>query len=217
MARTDQLTLFRPQGTRVTPESSRLAAPSPVDGDGAALLPPIPAAPFVEKLTPVSPPQVPLWREPPPGPTPKPDGRGTEVPFSRRMSDVVRRLQLLERNSKGQLGLTPPQCHALHALRVHGSLKMQELALVLGLAQSTVTRLIAPLKRARLLDTRPDRDDGRATRVFLTEDGVHLCDDSEDADRLLYDRLLSRLPDGRRGEVVGAVELIAEALSGMES
>ncbi len=143
---------------------------------------------------------------------PTPPRARPELPFSRRMSDLVRRLQLLERDAKAPLKLTLPQAHALHALRGAGSLRMQELAASLGLAQSTVTRLVAPLKRMALLDRRPDRKDGRATRAFLTDFGVTTADQVEDVDRLLYQRILERLPATRRAEVVAAIELLHDAV-----
>jgi len=145
---------------------------------------------------------------PPPPPVPQ----RPQLPFSRRVSDLVRRLQLLERDSKAGFDLTLPQSHALYTLRTAGSLRMQELAESLGLAQSTVTRLVAPLKRVGLLDRRPDRDDGRATRAFLTEKGRQVADAVDDADRSLYQRILDRLPETRRAEVVAAVELLHETV-----
>jgi len=140
------------------------------------------------------------------------DQRRKDMHFSRRMSDLVRRLQLAEREAKSHLDLTLPQSHAIHALMDAGSLRMQELAASLGLAQSTVTRLVAPLKRMGLLDRRPDRNDGRATRAFLTEKGTNVVDQLEKADRDLYQRLLARLPETRRAEVIAAIELLHEAV-----
>lgn len=137
---------------------------------------------------------------------------GRDMHFSRRMSDLVRRLQLLERESKSDLGLTLPQAHAIHALNDASSLRMQELAETLGLAQSTVTRLVAPLKRMGLLDRRPDRHDGRATRAFLTAKGTDAVDKLESKERDLYSELLSQLPETRRAEVVAAIELLHEAV-----
>jgi len=132
--------------------------------------------------------------------------------FSRRLSDLVRRLQLLEREAKADMGLTLPQAHAIHALNDATSLRMQELAETLGLAQSTVTRLVAPLKRMGLLDRRPDRNDGRATRAFLTEKGTRSVDDLEARERDLYSELVGLLPATRRAEVVAAIELLHEAV-----
>jgi DNA-binding MarR family transcriptional regulator len=139
--------------------------------------------------------------------------RRADLHFSRRISDLIRRLQLMERETKkGQLGLTLPQAHALHALEEAGSLRMQELAGALGLAQSTVTRLVAPLKRMGLLDRRPDRNDGRATRAFLTDSGRRSVDELEAAERRMYEALLQRLPATRRAEVVAAIELLHDAV-----
>jgi len=177
------------------------------EGTGAVLPPP-------QRIT--RKPRPPKVHEPETGvlfpPEPPPLRSRPELPFSRRMSDLVRRLQLLERDAKSPLGLTLPQSHALHALRGAGSLRMQELAASLGLAQSTVTRLVAPLKRMSLLDRRPDRKDGRATRAFLTDEGIAIADRVEDTDRELYQRILDRLPDTRRAEVVAAIELLHDAV-----
>ena len=135
-----------------------------------------------------------------------------DMHFSRRLSDLVRRLQLLEREAKADLGVTLPQAHAIHALNDATSLRMQELAETLGLAQSTVTRLVAPLKRMGLLDRRPDRNDGRATRAFLTEKGTEAVDQLEARERDLYAELVALLPETRRGEVIAAIELLHEAV-----
>lgn len=141
------------------------------------------------------------------------DKRGSnDMHFSRRLSDLIRRLQLLEREAKAAMGITLPQAHAIHALSDAGSLRMQELAETLGLAQSTVTRLVAPLKRMGLLDRRPDRNDGRATRAFLTEKGTRAVDDLETKERDLYAELVGLLPETRRAEVVAAIELLHEAV-----
>lgn len=182
------------------------------EGTGAVLPPPqrtIPRAARPKQPKVVEPQTGDLF---PPEPQPKPR---PELPFSRRMSDLVRRLQLLERDAKSPLKLTLPQAHALHALRGAGSLRMQELAASLGLAQSTVTRLVAPLKRMGLLDRRPDRRDGRATRAFLTEEGLKTADDVEATDRALYQGILEHLPETRRAEVVAAIELLHDAVLGI--
>ncbi len=179
------------------------------EGTGAVLPPPQRTLPRATRPKPpkVVEPQTEDLFPPEPQPKPRPD-----LPFSRRMSDLVRRLQLLERDAKSPLNLTLPQAHALHALRGAGSLRMQELAASLGLAQSTVTRLVAPLKRMGLLDRRPDRSDGRATRAFLTEEGLALSDSVEATDRSLYQGILEHLPETRRAEVVAAIELLHDAV-----
>ncbi len=214
----DQLPLFGRPARRPRPEPEVEPAPEP------EVVEPVAAPqPVVVEPPPVEPPaEVPAPVEPPKDGTPvsgKPreqylfppeERERLDWPFSRRMSDLVRRLQLMERDAKGHLALTLPQSHAIHALMEAGSLRMQELAGTLGLAQSTVTRLVAPLKRMGLLDRRPDRNDGRATRAFLTPKGTAVVDSLEKADRDLYEEVLGRLPATRRAEVVAAIELLHE-------
>lgn len=132
--------------------------------------------------------------------------------FARRASDLARRLQLLEREAVSHLDMTLPQVHALHALRDRNSLRMQDLASELGLAQSTVTRLVTPLKRRHLIDRRPDLRDGRVTRTFLTDEGVDRADQVEAGERALYEGLLGRVPADHRDEVVAAIELLHRAV-----
>lgn len=204
------LVLEEPQEAPPLPEEPAPSLdPDLPEGTGTILPPPkrLIARPPAPPKPPPEPETAELFPPPPEPPKPRP-----ELPFSRRMSDLVRRLQLLERDAKGPLELTLPQAHALHALRGAGSLRMQQLAATLGLAQSTVTRLVAPLKRMGLLDRRPDRADGRATRAFLTEYGHEMADKVEAADRDLYQELLDRLPDTRRAEVVAAIELLHDVV-----
>ncbi|MCO4774350.1 MAG: winged helix-turn-helix transcriptional regulator [Deltaproteobacteria bacterium] len=199
----------RPEGDEEAPPVEAPDSDLP-EGTGAVLPPPqrtIPRATRPRQPRPVEPENATLFPVENSTPRPRP-----ELPFSRRMSDLVRRLQLLERDALASLELTLPQAHALHALRGAGSLRMQELAASLGLAQSTVTRLVAPLKRMGLLDRRPDRKDGRATRAFLTEKGTATSDGVEAADRQLYQGILEHLPDSRRAEVVAAIELLHDAV-----
>ncbi|MCP4869722.1 MAG: MarR family transcriptional regulator [Proteobacteria bacterium] len=214
----DQLGLFSGKKKPATAE-----APAPVEAEAPAPEPVV--EPVVEPVPAASeaPSPAPVEDAEPPKPIPGRPGEHYLFPperkrprkdlhFSRRMSDLVRRLQLLEREHKQHLDLTLPQSHALHALMEAGSLRMQELAASLGLAQSTVTRLVAPLKRMGLLDRRPDRNDGRATRAFLTEKGTAIVDELETADRGMYQGLLERLDPTRRAEVIAAVELLHEAV-----
>ncbi len=230
MARKDQLGLFDPADKARAPETEGTSASSDPEGDPTA-------SRRATRKTPTEPPpemaaalsdegggadfsSESIRRRFAPRPEPA-EGhlfpgaaarRRADMPFSRRMSDLIRRLQLLEREAKADVGVTLPQAHAIHSLMDAGSLRMQELAADLGLAQSTVTRLVTPLKRMGLLDRRPDSSDGRATRAFLTEQGMVLVDALLRVDLELYDGLLGRLPENRRAEVVAAIALIHEAV-----
>jgi DNA-binding MarR family transcriptional regulator len=60
----------------------------------------------------------------------------------------------------------------LALLDEHGPLRLGELTTRLGLTKPTVSRHVARLGGAALVETRPDRRDSRAVVVFLTAGGA---------------------------------------------
>lgn len=61
---------------------------------------------------------------------------------------------------------------AMHTLRCTGAMRLSELASLIGLDASTASRLVRGLEADGLVDRTPDPDDGRASRVVLTDAGV---------------------------------------------
>ncbi len=80
----------------------------------------------------------------------------------------------------------------LYKLYVHGdSLRVTDLADLLGVDAPTVTRKIQQLEREQLVSRRPDPDDGRASRILLTRAGKRTIERVLDARREWYDRLVA--------------------------
>lgn len=73
------------------------------------------------------------------------------------------------------LGLTPTQTACLSLLAGRGAGRVTALARLLGVTQATASDAIAALRRKRLVERRPDPDDGRAARVHLTAAGAQLA------------------------------------------
>ncbi len=74
-------------------------------------------------------------------------------------------------------GLTHVQHHALLTLRSHpeqAGPRVADIAHALGVASPSAVELVARMVTAGLLTRRPDPDDGRATRLRLTELGERL-------------------------------------------
>jgi DNA-binding MarR family transcriptional regulator len=70
-----------------------------------------------------------------------------------------------------ELGLSPARFSVLAALRYEGAHRLGELARREGVAQPTMTKLVAGLERDRLVVRRADRNDRRGVIVELTADG----------------------------------------------
>lgn len=73
------------------------------------------------------------------------------------------------------LGLTPTQTACLLQLSGRGPDRVTVLARLLGVTQATASDVVAALERKRLVERRPDPDDGRATRVHLTAAGADIA------------------------------------------
>jgi DNA-binding MarR family transcriptional regulator len=70
-----------------------------------------------------------------------------------------------------QEGFTPSQISALASLGARGPLRLGELARVECVAPPTLTKLVAGLENAGLVERTPDPTDGRSALVGLTRSG----------------------------------------------
>jgi DNA-binding MarR family transcriptional regulator len=84
----------------------------------------------------------------------------------------------------------------LYKLHVYGdSLRVTDLADLLGVDAPTVTRKIQQLEREQFVSRRPDPEDGRATRIAATRAGKRAIEKVLDARREWYERLVEDWSD----------------------
>ncbi len=133
--------------------------------------------------------------------------------FHRTLTGALRRLNVLQRGEKRCFGVTIPQCLLIEVLFEQGSMAAGELAEHLGLDTSTVTRLVDVLVRERVLRrSRNENGDRRRVYVSLTAKGTALgrkliaCADA------YCERILQRIPENSRVEVLAALDVLVGAL-----
>ncbi|NUP11867.1 MAG: MarR family transcriptional regulator [Polyangiaceae bacterium] len=102
--------------------------------------------------------------------------------------------------------------HALMVLLYRGELSQQELGEELCIDKSNVARLCAKLVAAEHATQRPCELDGRSRRVLLTRSGTRLAKDIDASSRARFAALLGAVPANRRRDVVGALQLLVDAL-----
>lgn len=129
-------------------------------------------------------------------PTSRPD------PAARRLLDgiqlLVRRFAIAERADVECCGLTVAQSATLEVLQAEGPLRLSALGRRLWIMPSTLTRNLARLEAAGLIEQEPDPDDARASLVRLTRAG---CDAALRVGRREEEfarSVLARLPAERR-------------------
>ncbi len=88
--------------------------------------------------------------------------------FAFSLNDVARMLRTYADQKAGQFGITRAQWAVLVRLDRFEGLKQSELAEMLDLQPITLTRLLDRLCDSGLIERRPDPNDRRAKRLFLT-------------------------------------------------
>ena len=129
-----------------------------------------------------------------------------------------RSLRRLERAMAGALdldavccGVTMAQAHVLLAVEEAGRTRVTALAAELGLDKSTLSRTIESLVRAGLVDRRAVPGDRRSLSLSLTALGRRAAADINRQGDEEIRGLLMRIPSPKRGMVVEAIGLLAEA------
>jgi len=100
--------------------------------------------------------------------------KNRELAFT--IKDVARLLRTYADQRAAQFGITYSKWAVLSRLRRSEGLKQTELAEVLDLQPITLTRLLDGLADNGLIERRPDPDDRRANRLYLTPAAGPLLD-----------------------------------------
>lgn len=105
------------------------------------------------------------------------------------------------------------QAHALMELS-KGVRSQSELAALLRLERSTVSRLVAQLERRGWVDRDRAPGDGRARLLSLTEDGRRVADDIAMAREAKFAALVEAIPPDERDAVLRALDVLIGAMNG---
>jgi DNA-binding MarR family transcriptional regulator len=109
-----------------------------------------------------------------------------------QLADVARLMRRAFDARARDIGVTRPQWQVLSALRRHEGINQGGLADILEVEPITVCRMIDRLQDADLVERRPDPDDRRSWRLFLTAKAHDLLGHL----RPLADALLEQAFDG---------------------
>lgn len=127
---------------------------------------------------------------------------------------LVRKLGLIERAGVECCGVTLPQCHALVETGRRGALSGNELAGLLGLDKSTVSKTVDKLVTAGLLVRDADPQDRRYVVLKLTAQGMTFYNNIEEQMEGYFSLALQAIPENKRTQVLESLALLTEALPG---
>lgn len=118
------------------------------------------------------------------------------------MHEVARLLRAEFTRRVEHLGLTQAQWQTLAYLARNEGLKQAQLADILEIRPITLTRLIDRLQTAGLVERRPDPDDRRAQRLFLTESAQPLIGKMLGVAAQVREKAMTGLPPERREQLI---------------
>lgn len=113
--------------------------------------------------------------------------------------------------------VTPAQCHALLALEESGPMPNGELAALLQVDASTLSRTIDQMVSKDLVERRPHPADRRATLLGLSERGGEIASEIHESADALYRGILDQIPEDRRRDVLKRFTELVEAFGNWQA
>lgn len=125
---------------------------------------------------------------------------------------LVRNLGILEKSDASCCGVTIAQCHAIVEIGRVESISLIELADLLGLDKSTMSRTINNLVEAELVHRDVDTENRRYIAIRLTEKGAEVFRSIEDSMEGYYSNIFLTIPEERRNQVLESLEILVKAV-----
>jgi DNA-binding MarR family transcriptional regulator len=123
----------------------------------------------------------------------------------------VRKLGLLEKDQSMCCGLTLTQSHALVEIGRQKHMSVNELAQLLDLDKSTVSKVVEQLVKKSLLLRKTQAADRRFVALELTDHGKELFESTESSMERYYSGILAALPAVKQQQVIESLELLSAA------
>jgi len=137
--------------------------------------------------------------------------------FREMMRQMQRNLGWQWKNDAACCGITLAQCHALLELGKSGEIALVELASLLGLDASTLSRTIDGMVLAGLLERRANHQDRRYVKITLTEQGKEVYDRINRTYDDYYSQVFADIPPDKHGQILESMELLVNAIDGLHS
>src|SRR5579872_7633851 len=132
--------------------------------------------------------------------------------FAFILNDVARLLRTYADHKAAQFGMTRAQWAVLARLDRAEGLNQSELAEMLDLQPITLTRLLDKLCDSGLIERRPDPDDRRAKRLFLTPAARPLLQHLAVVGEELMAAVLEGLPPETVEQTIGQLAVVKDNL-----
>ncbi|MGE5628111.1 MAG: MarR family winged helix-turn-helix transcriptional regulator [Solirubrobacterales bacterium] len=126
---------------------------------------------------------------------------------------LVRNLGVLEKYDAGCCGVSIAQCHAIVEIGRNNEISLNELAELLTLDKSTMSRTINNLVESGLVIRELHPEDRRYITIKLTEQGNKVYKNIEGSMTDYYGKIFSSIPEDRREQVLESLKMLIDAVN----
>lgn len=125
---------------------------------------------------------------------------------------LLRNLGVLEKSDASCCGITIAQCHAIVEIGRAKEISLNELADLLGLDKSTMSRTINNLVEANLVVRDLHTEDRRFVTIKLTDNGKGVFNNIEGTMTQYYQSIFKAIPEEKRDQVLESIKLLTNAV-----
>jgi len=132
--------------------------------------------------------------------------------FSQLTSELIRKFKLLERDEKVCFNVTVSQRYTVEILYNSGPLSMKDLSNAMGVAVSTMTRVLDVMVRDGLVKRKGSAHDRRLVYINLTAKGKKLAEQLKESYSDYLKSLFVKIPSSKQGSLLRSLSNLLEAL-----
>lgn len=125
---------------------------------------------------------------------------------------LVRNLGVLEKDEATCSGVTMSQCHAIVEIGRAEEISLNELAKILELDKSTMSRTINNLVESGLVARELHAEDRRYVTIKLTDKGTVVYRSTEGSMEKYYRDIFLDIPENKREQVLDSLKLLTDAI-----
>ena len=126
---------------------------------------------------------------------------------------LERKLGILEDGEMACCGITMAQCHALVEIGRAGSISLVDLAKLLNLDNSTLSRTVNNLVNQGMVERQLDPNDRRYITIQLTRQGLYQFQGIESSMEKYFMEIYTAIPRESRAQVLESLEILLKAVA----
>lgn len=139
--------------------------------------------------------------------------RKTDTRLAIVMNQHFRILLQIDRKETACFGISLSQHYIIDALARKNELTMNELSKEVGLAISTLTRIVDGLVRKGYINRFPSEKDRRKVCVILSDEGKALAQNLAKCSQAFWAKVLEAIPDPSKLQMIESFKLLNDALA----